>query len=83
MDEQPKIPTPSQVLMRELNYTYTPIVAFVIVGILALVLWAKRLGPTTLLAEAETIDTVVSSPQPGVLAEASKDIRIFSKVASG
>ena len=83
MDEQPKIPTPSQVLMREMNYTYTPIVAFVIVGILALVLWAKRLGPTTLLAEAETIDTVVSSPQPGVLAEASKDIRIFSKVASG
>lgn len=83
MDEQPKIPTPSTVLMRELNYTYTPIVAFVIVGILALVLWAKRLGPTTLLAEAETIDTVVSSPQPGVLAEASKDIRIFSKVASG
>jgi multidrug resistance efflux pump len=83
MDEQPKIPTPSPVLMREMNYTYTPIVAFVIVGILALVLWTKRLGPTTLLAEAETIDTVVSSPQPGVLAEASKDIRIFSKVASG
>lgn len=69
--------------MRELNYNYTPIVVFVIVAIAALVLWTKRLGPTTLLAEAETIDAVVSSPQPGVLAEASKDIRIFSKVASG
>lgn len=83
MDEQPKIPTPSPVLLRELNYTYTPIVAFVIVAIIALVLWTKRLGPTTLLGEAETIDAIVSSPQPGVLAEASKDIRIFSKVASG
>ncbi len=83
MDEQPKIPTPSPVVMRELNYNYTPIVVFVIVAIAALVLWTKRLGPTTLLAEAETIDAVVSSPQPGVLAEASKDIRIFSKVASG
>ncbi len=83
MDEQPKIPTPSPVLLRELNYTFTPIVAFVIIAIIALVLWNKRLGPTTLLAEAETIDAIVSSPQPGVLAEASKDIRIFSKVASG
>lgn len=83
MDEQPKIPTPSPVLLRELNYTYTPIAAFVIVAIIALVLWNKRLGPTTLLGEAETIDAIVSSPQPGVLAEASKDIRIFSKVASG
>lgn len=83
MDEQPTIPTPAPVMLRELNYTYTPIVAFVIVAIIALVLWTKRLGPTTLLGEAETIDAVVSSPQPGVLAEASKDIRIFSKVASG
>ena len=83
MDEQPKIPTPSPVLLRELNYTLTPIVVFVVVAIVALVLWTKRLGPTTLLAEAETIDAIVSSPQPGVLAEASKDIRIFSKVASG
>ena len=74
MDEQPKIPTPSPVLLRELNYTYTPIVAFVIVAIIALVLWTKRLGPTTLLGEAETIDAIVSSPQPGVLAEASKDV---------
>lgn len=82
MDEQPKIPTPSPVLLRELNYAYTPVVAFVIVAIVALVLWTKRLGPTT-PAEAETIDAIVSSPQPGVLAEASKDIRIFSKVASG
>lgn len=70
-------------MLRELNYTYTPIAAFVIVAIIALVLWTKRLGPTTLLGEAETIDAIVSSPQPGVLAEASKDIRIFSKVASG
>lgn len=70
-------------MLRELNYTYTPIVAFVIIAIIALALWNKRLGPTTLLGEAETIDAVVSSPQPGVLAEASKDIRIFSKVASG
>ncbi len=69
--------------MRELNYSYTPIVVFVIVAIAAVVLWTKRLGPTTLLAEAETIDAIVSSPQPGVLAESSKDIRIFSKVASG
>lgn len=83
MDEQPKIPTPSPVLLRELNYAYTPIAAFVIIAIIALVLWNKRLGPTTLLGEAETIDAVVSSPQPGVLAEANKDIRIFSKVASG
>jgi hypothetical protein len=83
MDEQPKIPTPAPVMLRELNYTYTPIAAFVIVAIIALVLWTKRLGPTTLLGEAETIDAIVSSPQPGVLAEASKDIRIFSKVASG
>jgi len=70
-------------MLRELNYTYTPIVAFVIIAIIALALWNKRLGPTTLLGEAETIEAVVSSPQPGVLAEASKDIRIFSKVASG
>ena len=33
MDEQPKIPTPAPVLMRELNYTYTPIAAFVIIEI--------------------------------------------------
>ena len=83
MDEQPKIPTPSPVFLRELNYTYTPVIAFVIVAILAVALWTKRLGPTTLMAEAETIDAIVSSTQPGVLAEASKDIRIFSKVASG
>ena len=69
--------------MRELNYAYTPIAVFVVIAIIALVLWNKRLGPTTLLGEAETIDAIVSSPQPGVLAEASKDIRIFSKVASG
>ena len=83
MDEQPKIPTPPPVLLRELNYAYTPIVAFVIIAIAALLLWTKRLGPTTVLAEAETVDAIVSSSQPGVLAEASKDIRIFSKVASG
>ncbi|MBM3830349.1 MAG: HlyD family efflux transporter periplasmic adaptor subunit [Verrucomicrobia bacterium] len=83
MSDQPNIPTPAPVMLRELNYTYTPIVAFVIIAIIALALWNKRLGPTTLLGEAETIDAVVSSPQPGVLAEASKDIRIFSKVASG
>ena len=83
MDEQPKIPTPSPVLLRELNYAYTPVIAFVIIAIAALLLWTKRLGPTTVLAEAETIDAIVSSTQPGVLAEASKDIRIFSKVGSG
>ena len=83
MDEQPKIPTPAPVLLRELNYSFTPIVVFVIVALLAVVLWNRRLGPTTLQAEAETVDVIVSSTQPGVLAEANKDIRIFSKVASG
>ena len=43
MDEQPKIPTPAPVLLRELNYTYTPIVAFVIVAIIALVLWISMI----------------------------------------
>ena len=79
----PPIPTPTGNRLKELNFAYTPILAFIVVTILALFLWNQRLGPLTLQGEAETIEYHVSSSVPGTVAEAPKPIRSFQKVASG
>ena len=84
MSEQlPPIPTPTSIKIKEFNYTWLPVVAFVVAGLLAMFLWNKRLGPLTLQGEAETIEYHISSQVPGTVAEAPKPIRSFQKVASG
>jgi multidrug efflux pump subunit AcrA (membrane-fusion protein) len=82
-DKLPKIPTPPLVRWREFNINYLPVIMFVAAALVALALWNARLGPKMLHGEAETVDVFISSPQPGVVAEAPKRIRTFQAVAAG
>jgi hypothetical protein len=69
--------------LREFNYAWTPVVVFVVVLIVAVVLFNRRLGPYYLQGEVETIESSISSQDPGTLAEAPKPIRTLQKVSSG
>lgn len=82
MDPQPPIPTPIAIKLREFNYLWTPVVVFVIVFMVAVFLFNTRLGPYYLQGEVETVETHISSPQPGVLAEGPKPVRTLQKVGS-
>lgn len=83
METEPTIPTPASVKLREFNFAWTPVIVFVLVLIIAAVLFQRRLGPYYLQGEVETVESSVSSTQPGTLAEAPKPIRTLQKVSSG
>jgi len=83
MEPQPPIPTPTAVQLREFNYSWTPVIVFFVVLLLAVVLYQRRLGPYYLQGEVETVETSISSAQPGTLAEAPKPVRTLQKVSSG
>ena len=82
-EKLPRIPTPPLIRWREFNISYLPVIMFITVALVAGVLWTTRLGPRTLHGEAETVEAYISSPQPGVVAEAPKRIRTFQDVAAG
>ncbi|MBI3876817.1 MAG: hypothetical protein HY300_12845, partial [Verrucomicrobia bacterium] len=80
MEPQPPIPTPIAIKLREFNYLWTPALVFVLVFVLAVFLYQRRLGPYYLQGEVETVEVAISSQQPGVLAEAPKPIRTLQRV---
>lgn len=82
-EKLPPIPTPPLVRWREFNINYLPVMMFIAVLLVAWALWSSRLGPMTLHGEAETVEAYISSPQPGVVAEAPKRVRTFQSVAAG
>jgi len=82
MEPQPPIPTPTAVQLREFNYSWTPVIVFFVVLLLAVVLYQRRLGPYYLQGEVETVETSISSDQPGTLAEAPKPVRTLQKVSA-
>jgi multidrug resistance efflux pump len=75
------IPVPPRLLWREFKLRYLPVFVFAIVLLAALILWRARLGPASVLGEAENLRAEVSASQPGILSELK--VRSFQQVKAG
>lgn len=72
MDNQerlPRIPSPPGTAFREFRVRFLPVIAFAAVLSGTVVTWQSYVAPSNWVGEVETVRSVVSSTQPGRLAE--------------
>lgn len=75
------IPTPPAQRWREIRLLYLPRGVFIVGAIVAAVLWNRAVTPSSLVAEAEVIQTDVRSTQAGVVASLS--VTMLQQVRAG
>lgn len=81
MDKLPRIPSPPGTVWREFRVTALPIVAFVVVLILAILLWRNYVGPSSIVGEVETVRSIIASTQPGKVTQMK--VTLLQRVKAG
>ncbi|HTH46776.1 MAG TPA: hypothetical protein VMB21_04645 [Candidatus Limnocylindria bacterium] len=81
MDKLPRIPSPSGTVWREFRVTAMPIIAFIVVLILAILLWRSYVGPSAIVGEVETVRSIIASTQPGHLTQMK--VTLLQRVKAG
>ena len=81
MDKLPRIPSPRGTVWREFRVTAVPVVAFVIVLILAILLWRNYVGPSSIVGEVQTVRAIIASTQPGRVTQLK--VTLLQRVKAG
>ncbi len=68
-EKLPVIPSPAGTAFREFRIRFLPAIAFASVLTLTVVTWQNYVAPSNLVGEVESIRSVITSTQPGRLAE--------------
>src|SRR5688572_30801087 len=67
MNALPRIPTPLKQRLRPIRQQWLPVFALLVIIIAISVLWRQMSRPTSFIGMVETVQTVVTSPDAGVL----------------
>ncbi len=68
-EKLPRIPSPPGTAFREFRIRFLPVLAFASMVVVTAVTWQGYVSPSNLVGEVETIRSVITSAQPGRLAE--------------
>ena len=81
MEKLPKIPSPPEVLFREVRIAVVPYLAFGVVLGLTVLTWRGYVGPSGLVGEVEPVRSLVTAPQSGRLV--ALKVGLLDKVVVG
>lgn len=81
MEKLTKIPSPPEVLFREIRIAVVPYIAFGVVLGLTVLTWRGYVGPSGLVGEVEPVRSLVTAPQAGRLV--ALKVGLLDKVAIG
>jgi multidrug resistance efflux pump len=71
MNELPPIPTPLRQRLKPLRQRWLPVLGLLLILFAIVVIWKRMARPTSFVGMVETIQTVVTSPDAGVLTNLS------------